>query len=84
MMPETYWALGEGESKANFYDQLKHHDVIATAIANELTESEIEEAFNWGKRANGNADAEMRAHPLVPYLNPEQTQRFRHELEAII
>ena len=84
LMSETYWVLGKGESKANFYAKLEHHDIIATAIANELTAREIDEAFGWNERAIGSADAEIREHPLVPYLNPEQVDRFRDELEAII
>ena len=54
------------------------------AIANELTETEIEHAFGWNARAQGGPDAEIREHPLVPYLRPEQVDRLREELEAII
>lgn len=52
--------------------------------AAELTETEIDHAFGWNARALGGPDAEMRAHPIVPHLQPEQADRFRAELEAII
>ena len=81
-MPEYNWGLGTGEAKANFYEELEYGDVIA--IANKLTESEIDHAFGWNARALGGADAEMRVHPLVPYLRPDQADRFRAELEAVI
>lgn len=84
LMPEFYWTPGDGGSKTTFFEQLECRDVIATAIANELTESEIDVAFGWNERAIGSADAEMRAHPLVPYLRPDQADRFREELDAII
>ena len=84
LMPEMYWVLGKGEPKANFYERLEHHDIIATAIANELTESEIDEAFGWNERASSSAEAEMRETPIVPYLRPDQADRFREEIDAII
>ena len=84
VMPELYSALGKAGSKANFYQEHEHHDLIATAIANELTENEIDEAFGWNERASSSAEAEMRETPIVPYLRPEQAKRFRDELDAII
>ena len=84
LMPEYNWGLGSGDAKANFYKELQSGDVIATAIAAELTKSEIAHAFEWNARALGGPDAETRAHPLVPYLNAAQADRFRAELEAIV
>ena len=84
LMPEYYRAFGDGTSNTTFYEQLAQHDIIANAIANELTESEIAQAFGWNERSIGSADAEMRAHPLVPYLRPDQADRFREEIDAII
>ena len=84
LMPELYLSPGKGAAKANFYELLEDQDPIATSIANELTESEIDEAFDWVRRAIGGAEAEMSATPIVPYLNPEQAERFRVQLEAIV
>ena len=72
LTPKYNWGLGSGDAMANFYEAVATHDVIASAIANELTESEIDHAFGWNAQAQGGPEAEMRAHPLVPYLRPAQ------------
>ena len=83
LMPELYWTQAEGGTQANFGALVEDDDPVATAIANELTEPEIDEGFAWIDRARGSAEAEMRATPIVPFLNPEQTERMRIKLEAI-
>ena len=70
LMPELYWTQAEGGAQANFGALVEDDDPVATAIANELTEPEIDEGFAWVDRARGSTEAEMRATPIVPFLNP--------------
>ena len=82
-MPELYWATIEGGAKANFRALVEDDEPVATAIATELTEHEIEEGFSWVTRSCASAEAEMQATPIVPYLTPEQAERMRIKVEAV-
>ena len=83
-MPEYYSRLGVKDTKANFSALLEVDDHTAMAIANELSRSEIEEAFDWMKRATGIAKAEFGALPVARFLTPQQAKRMRSKLSAIV
>ena len=82
MMPEFYLMQSGGPPKENFLESLEKDEPIAMAISNELTESEIEDAFGWPKRASEGGETELRATPVTPFLNAEQTERLRASMVA--
>ena len=82
MMPEFYWMQSGGLPKQNFLESLEKDEPIALAISNELTESEIEEAFGWTKMASEGGETELRATPVTRFLNAEQTERLRASMVA--
>ena len=83
LMPAVYPQYGEKSARAFFEELLDDDEAAAMAIANELTENEIEQAFGWGKETLGGADDEIRATPVVSYLTAEQVERMRVMLVAI-
>ena len=77
MMPEFYLLQSVGLPKQNFVESLKRGEPIAMAIANEFTGSEIDDAFGWPKMGSEGGEAELRAMPITPFLNENQTDRLR-------
>ena len=82
MMPEFYLMQSGGSPKENFFESLEKDEAIAMAISNEFTESEIEDAFGWPKEASEGGETELRATPVTPFLNAEQTERLRASMVA--
>ena len=83
MMPEFYLLQSGGLPRENFLEALRTDDAIAMAISNEFTESEIEEAFGWPKKANEGSEAELRATPVTRFLNAEQLGKLRLQAATI-
>ena len=82
MMPEFYLMQSGGSPKEAFLESLEKDEPIAMAISNEFTESEIENAFGWTKMGSEGGETELRATPVTPFLNEEQTERLRASMVA--
>ena len=77
-LPELYHH--EKGAKEYFLDLVAADDALALAIANTLSEEEIDRAFAWEKRSHGGINDEMRAMPVIEYLTPKQRERVRRWL----
>ena len=83
VMPEIYWDEKYKGSKTEFEQRLKDDNPVAVAIANKLTEDEIEEAFSWIEQSHASIEAEMAATPVTAYLSATQAERVRVMLVAM-
>ena len=83
MLPDHY-PRGHGkDGKTLFAEQLEEDELLAMAVANELSEQELEHAFAWVDASHGAIDNELAASPVRPHLSEEQVQRARVALLAI-
>ena len=77
MMREVYEGVDHESARALFAAQLEDDEVLAMAVANELCEEELDQAFAWVEGAGGSEREALSAHPVVPYLSDEQRTRAR-------
>ena len=77
MMAEVYCGLGTLSARQWFDLQREEDEALATAIANELCEEELDRAFGWTQGALGSSAEEVRANPVAPHLRAEQRTRAR-------
>ena len=77
MMAEVYCGLGTLSARQWFDLQREEDEALATAIANELCEEELDRAFGWTQAALGSSAEEVRANPVAPHLRAEQRTRAR-------
>ena len=82
LLPAVYPRDGDGGGGTFFKELLADDEPAAIAIANELSEDEIERAFEWAKGAHDGVDEELRAMPVIAYLGAEQVERVRVMLIA--
>ena len=54
-----------------FVLQLEEDEVLALAVANELSEEELDHAFAWAEAASGSEQDAISTNPVVPYLSEE-------------
>ena len=83
MLPDHYPRGHAKDGKALFAEQLAEDELLAMAVANELSENELEHAFAWIDASYGAIDNELAASPVRPHLSDEQVQRARVALLAI-
>ena len=83
VMPNVYPHTEEVSAKTFFYETIEDDDPLTMAIANELTEKEIDEAFGWVEASHGSVENELRATPIVTHLTSAQVERMRVMLVAI-
>ena len=83
MLPDHYPRGHAKDGKALFGEQLAEDELLAMAVANELSENELEHAFRWADASYGTIDNELAASPVRPHLSEEQVQRARVALLAI-
>ena len=81
MVHEVY-SGGSESARELFLVQLEEDEVLAVAVANELSEDELEHAFTWAEAAIGSEKDAMSANPVVPYLSDAQRTRTRVALLA--
>lgn len=82
MVHEVYAGGGSESARELFALQLEEDEVLALAVANELSEEELDYAFIWAEAATGSVTDAMSANPVVPYLSEEQRTRARVALLA--
>ena len=82
MMDEVYSGLDSLSAREWFDLQVREDELLATAIANELSEEELDRAFGWTEAAFGPSANEGSASPVAPHLRAEQRNRARVALLA--
>ena len=82
MMDEVYSGLGSLSAREWFDLQVREDELLAMAIANELSEEELDRAFDWTEAAFGPSANEVSANPVAPHLRAEQRNRARVALLA--
>lgn len=82
MVHEVYSRDGSESARELFGRQLEEDEVLARAVANELSEEELDHAFTWTEAATGSESDAMSANPVMPYLSEEQHTRARVALLA--
>ena len=75
MMHEVYSGRGEKNGREWFDLQVEEDELLATAIANEFSEEELDRAFGWVEVAFGPSSNEASASPVAPHLREEQRKR---------
>ena len=83
MMHEVYSGSGNEGGRESFDLQVDEDELLAMAIANELTEEELARAFGWMEGAFGSGSNEVSASPVAPHLRAEQRMRARIALLAL-
>ena len=83
VMPVVYPHTEEGSARTFFYEMLEDDDPLTMALANELTEKEIDEAFGWVEATQGSVENELRVTPIVTHLAAAQVERMRVMLVAV-
>ena len=74
---DTYGPPGGENAMTSFRELANEGDPLASAISNELTEPEIEQALGSTGRPHATHEAALRATPVHPYLTEEQRERAR-------
>ena len=82
MMHEVYSGSGKESAREWFDLQIREDEMLAMAIANELTEEELERAFDWPEAAFQSSRNEVSATPVAAHLRAEQRTRARTALLA--
>ena len=78
LMRELYGCPDEAERSVREFQELTEDgDPIACAIANVLTDAEIEQALTAPSVAHATHGEALRALPVYPYLTPEQRKLAR-------
>ena len=78
LMRELYGCPDETERSVREFQELAENgDPIVCAIANVLTDAEIEQALTVPSVAHATHGEALRALPVYPYLTPEQRERAR-------
>ena len=83
MMHEVYSGSGNESGRESFDLQVDEDELLAMAIANELTEEELAQAFDWMEGAFGTSGNEVSASPVAPHLRAEPRMRARIALLAL-
>ena len=83
MMHEVYCAHGTVDGRESFDLQLVEDELLAMAIANELGEEELAQAFGWVEAAFGSNNDELSASPVARHLRAGQRGRARVALLAV-
>ena len=83
MMHEVYSGPGNEGGRESFDLQVDEDELLAMAIANELAEEELVEAFRWMEVAFGSSGSEVSASPVAAHLRAEQRMRARIALLAL-
>ena len=83
MMHEVFSGPGNEGCRESFDLQAEEDELLAMAIANELTEDELVEAFGRMEVAFGTSGNEISACPVTPHLRAEQRMRARIALLAL-
>ena len=82
MIHEVFSGPGEKNGRETFDLQFEEDELLAMAIANELTEEELDRAFGWVETAYGPSSDEVSASPVAPHVRPDQRTRARVALLA--
>ena len=72
MLPDHYPRTHGQDGKTLFAEQLAEDELLAMAVANELSENEFEHAFGWIDASYGTIENELAASPWL--LHPELTE----------
>ena len=82
MMHEVYSGPHRQSAREWFDLQVREDELLAMAIANELSEEELVQAFGWMEAAFGSSGNEVSASPVAAHLRAEQRMRARIALLA--
>ena len=82
MMDEVYSGLDSLSAREWFDLQVREDELLAMAIANELSEEELDRAFGWTEAGLGSSANEVTASPVAPHLRAKQRNRARVALLA--
>ena len=83
MMPAVYTCSGKRSAREWFDRQVEEDELLAMAIARELSEEELAHAFGWADAAFGSHDDEIAASPVLPHVPADERTRARVALLAL-
>ena len=77
LMPDRYGAPRQDDAVNSILELAEDGDPLASAITNELTKDEIEQALASPKGPHATHEEALRAIPVYSCLTPEQRERAR-------
>ena len=77
MIHELSWGAAGARGREALFEMAEDGDPLSMAIVNELSRSEIDEAFGWAAGGDGSIESELRAIPVMAHLTREQRERVR-------
>ena len=83
MVHEVYSRTGKESARGRFDLQVEEDELLAMAVATQLSEEELAHAFGWARAAFGSNDGEMSASPVLPHVCADQRERARVALLAL-
>ena len=83
MIHEVYSGSGKESGRELFDLQVEEDELLAMAIAKELSEEELAHAFGWAHAAFGSNGGEISASPVLPHVRADQSERARVALLAL-